>query len=389
MIEQLLKESNQTANIEQGRPALVGLNRKVNELIFNDIVSIQPTKQPIATVYGVRYEAVSEDRQTAHEIQSSRRTFTGENPLGTDYGAPTAGMNPSDRFTLEDYHFEVIVAGDYDAITDTKAALALVFSGEIRLITDGSLDDSADHIVQESRFIMDHWKAPIRTRRAKTAITLELLRDMEAQSLEGEATVEDLLATTISEEINSDLIMKTIAVSQKFGDLDVSNVAENVYYQGRAIINKALELGADIYRNTTFPPTFLLASPRVASAIRASGMVDNENLIEGTGLKLVTDGKSEIEYMLVGSKLEYTGLDTVSPIYYSPFESQDNIRYLITTDSLNLQPVVGLVNRYAVTASPMHTGNEHNGPQDGENWVEICNKSPLASLMTVTLNPSE
>ena len=384
MIEKLLKESNQSGAIAGARPTLVGLTRKINDLIFSDIAAIQPTSSPIATVYGVRYEAISDDRQTKYEVQAGHRTFTGATSIDTDLGAPDGAMEPYDVFSQDGYNYEVVVAGAYDGKT-TEALLIDVFDGNIRLYTDASSDDSPNHSVQDSRFLMDHWRSQVKSRRVKSPITMELLRDMQGMNLDGEATVEDLLATTISEEVNSDIVMKTITVATRVANLDVSAVS--TYDKGRDIIASACEMAANIYRETTFPGTFILCSPKVAGFIRSSGQVGDDDVVKGTGLILVTDGKASLEYMLVGTKLEFDGLDTISPVFYSPYTETDGAgSYLLATDVKNLQPVPGLINRYAITASPVYNSNAESGPQDGEDWVGLSGTSPLARLARVNLS---
>ncbi|MEZ9342985.1 hypothetical protein AB4165_10380 [Vibrio cyclitrophicus] len=380
MIEQLLAESNTSANIENGRPTLVGLTRKINDKIFKDICGIQPTSLPRATVYGIRYEMVSQDGSEVRETQGSHRTGTGKHPF-KDHGLPVGSdsMTVGEHFSEFDYVFGVVVAGDYLGLTE-KQLLGAVLTGDLRLVTDADDDDSRAE-VQSSRFIMDRWQSDIKSRRVKSPTTWELLADMQGNNLDGSSAVEDLLATSISEEINSDIIMKTITVSKKGTPIDLSS--SELYQQGRSLIARALELGADIHQTTTFPASFVLASPKVASAIRASGQVGNDNLIDGTNLKLVTDSKAIGEYLLVGSKLEFDGLDTVAPIHYSPYVESDSAgTYLIATDSNNLQPVPALISRYAITSSPDFS--DVDGVQ-GDDWEKLANKSPLATLVTVSL----
>ncbi|MBT0074522.1 hypothetical protein J4H65_04445 [Vibrio alginolyticus] len=379
MIKQLLAESNTSSGIENGRPALVGLTRKINDKIFTDICSIQPTSQPRATVYGVRYEMVSKDGES-REIQAGHRTGTGKYPF-KDHGLPVGsdGMAVGSHFSEYDYVFGVVVDGDYLGLTESEL-LEKVLLGDLRLVTDADDNDSRE--VQSSRFIMDRWQSDIKSRRVKSPTTWESLTDMQSNGLNGSSAVEGLLATSISDEINSDIIMKTITVAKKGTPIDLSG--GELYQQGRSLIARALELGADIQRNTTFPASFVLASPKVASAIRASGQVGNNDMIDGTNLKLVTDGKAIGEYMLVGSKLDFDGLDTVAPIHYSPYVETDGAgTYLIATDSENLQPVPALISRYATTSSPDF--NDVNGVQDGEDWESLANNSPLATLVTVNL----
>ncbi|TKF42926.1 hypothetical protein FCV60_03475 [Vibrio sp. F13] len=380
MIKQLLAESNTSANIENGRPTLVGLTRKINDKIFKDICGIQPASQPRATVYGIRYKMVSQDGSKTRETQGSHRTGTGKHPF-KDHGLPVGSdsMTVGSHFSEYDYVFGAVKDGDYAGLTE-KQLLASVLTGDLRLVTDADEDDSRAE-VQSSRFIMDRWQSNVRSRRVKSPTTWELLHDMQGNNLDGSSAVEDLLATSISDEINSDIIMKTITVAKKGTPLNLSN--GELYQQGRSLIARALELGADIQRNTTFPATFVLASPKVASAIRASGQVGNDDIIDGTNLKLVTDSKAIGEYLLVGSKLEFDGTDTVAPIHYSPYVESDSAgTYLIATDSNNLQPVPALISRYAITSSPDFS--EVDGVQ-GDDWEKLANNSPLATLVTVNL----
>ncbi|MDP1183658.1 capsid vertex protein, partial [Klebsiella pneumoniae] len=54
-IQNLLRESTTSASNSQGRPELLALTRAVNALIYTDMVAIQPTSQPTATLFGIRY----------------------------------------------------------------------------------------------------------------------------------------------------------------------------------------------------------------------------------------------------------------------------------------------------------------------------------------------
>ncbi|MDP1183561.1 hypothetical protein Q6285_30285, partial [Klebsiella pneumoniae] len=68
--------------------------------------------------------------------------------------------------------------------------------------------ESADSVIAESKFTLDRWNLNIKSRKIKTDISIELMQDLEHNQMDANATVEDVLGTMLSEDINKDIIQK-------------------------------------------------------------------------------------------------------------------------------------------------------------------------------------
>lgn len=377
-----------TGDMVSGRPTLVALTRKTFNKIYDQLAGVQPTRTQIANVFGVRYEYESKTKPTTtYDISLDYKNFGGEYHMDSGLPAPSAAMVSGDYFTTEGYVFQVIKDGDYTGAFDTVFQMA--YTGEIRLVADAiaySTQEADD--IQDIRFVMNKWKSMVRSRKLKSEISLELLQDMAGMNMDGDAAVEDLLSVAIAEEVNSDIISKlvTVATKEKMAVPYLHDTTE--YFAGRDLVARACRMAAQITLDTTFKPTYILASTHVAALIQASGLVDDEHRVVGTKMKLVIDAKTPVHYMLVGVKANLEGLDTVSAVYYSPYiEDDDAGTFMITANPQALQPVVGVINRYALSTSPdfREIKADPSKVYDGEDWVAAANKSQLARMCMVQL----
>ena len=388
MINDLIHESSGNANIEAGRPTLVALTRKTEEKIYKELVSVQPTTQPLATVYGMRYDYVTGsdnlDIQLDHRVGGGKYKFKDNGLTG-----PTAAMTAGQIFGYDDYVFEVIKAGDYlTGVTTVEDLYRKVVTGDLRHVADGF--ESHDHqdgteTVQDTRFVLNRWVAYVRSRKLKCPTTLELVYDMERQGLNADLAIEDLLATAIAEEINSDIMSKLLAISIKEPAMDLVSYT-TPYYRGRELIDRACVAAAEIEWWTSFPATYVVASYKVAGMIRASGQVGDNDVIKGTNLKLFMDSNAIVDYMMVGAKYEDPsgGLDNASGLYYSPLvESDDAGSFLITTDYSSLQPSIGIITRYALSAFPSFADIEAGAKPNGDDWLKTANTSQFVHTIPV------
>lgn len=397
MIKELLQESSGASTIASGRPTLVGFTRKVTDLLYLDLVGVQPTKQPVATVYAMRYDEVSDDGSEWTDSQGTHVSGTGKFMFGdTSVGVPADGMAAGDFFRLDGYYFQVIKPGNYASLDTLKKVFSKVLIGDLRCVADsidaGSYQDGNEHI-QNSRFVLNAWRSRVGSRKIKCPITMEALWDMEGSGLDSQGLLEDMLATTIADDVNSDIILKIITVATKHEPLDVSGVIP--YYKGRTLIEKACSIGGVMKNVTTFDPTYLLTSANVGYIIKSSGQVDNDDMIVGTGMKLVIDNDADMEYMVVGTRHTLQD-DTVedeprlacaAPVFFSPFEQEDEAgTYLVTRDPGSLQPVVGLMTRYALSAPPVWADMSEGAVADfGDDWMRVANKSDFAHALEVIL----
>lgn len=388
MLSELLKESNGTANIELGRPTLIALSRKVNEKIFSDTVSIQPTKQPLATVYGMRLNYVKPDNQD-YDALLDHKTTTGQYKLGgSGLPAPSTTQLARSKFVYDDFVFETIVDGDYvTGLTTIDDYSRMVLSGKLRIVADGIDYTNDDQEVSECRFVLNRWSALVRSRKVKSPVTIELVQDMERQGLDANLAIEEMLSTMIADEINTDIISKLMCISTKATELNLVNDT-TTYYRGREIIDKICTLAAEIQWWTSIPANYVVASYKVCGIIRASGQLDENGLIRGTNIKLLFDGRSSVDYVMVGTKYESDtdASDCSSGIFYSPYVDADGAgNFLVAVDTNGLQPVIGIVNRYALSAFPTYEQIEKSKSPQGDDWVALANSSRFVMLAPVVL----
>ncbi|QAY01280.1 head vertex protein [Aeromonas phage ZPAH1] len=396
-IQDLIKESRMSGNlitesgsddIVSGRPSLVSLTRKTFNKIYDELAGVQPTRDPVANVFGVRYEYVSKDGSQIRDINLDNRNYGGNFNMATQVGDPADGMAVGDYFRKDGYVFQVLKAGDFGTLT-FEQTYEKVFTGDLRLVVDAIQPyTQEDTEIQDIRYVMNKWKAHVRSRKLRTEITVEMLQDLAGMNMDGDAAVEDLLSVAIAEEINSDIIMKLVTVATKEKKAVPYNVATTEYFAGRDLVARACRMGAQITLDTSFKPTYLLASAHVAALIQTSGLVDNEHRIIGTKMQLVVDTKTPVHYMLVGVKKQFEGMDTVSAVYYSPYIEEDEAgTFMVASDPQALQPVIGIINRYALSCSPDFTKIDADPAKvyDGEDWVGAANKSQLARMCIVEM----
>lgn len=397
MLHKLIAESTGASDVQAGRPTLVGFTRKVNSMLHNDIAGVMPTRSPIATVFGLRYDLLSQDGNTWMDAQLNHKVGTGKFPFGdTGLTAPTAAMVKGDHFIVNNYVFQVIKDGDYSLIADTKAAFSATLKGDLRCVADaiphGDQEDGTE-VVQDSRFILNQWRCEVGSRKVKLPVTIESLQDLDAMGFDGQELCKDMLAAAIAHDVNTDIILKVITVAQKHDALDLSSLDR--YRVGRTLISNACEFAAAIKNTTTLDASFVLASANVAYAIRGSGQVDNDGMIRGTGMKLITDkAAADFDYMVVGVKRgvldggagSHSPAAMVAPVYYSPFIADDEAgSYLVTRDVDNMQPVVGMVARYAVSAPPVSAHMGVAAPVHFGDWTDVANSSEFAHACEVVL----
>ncbi|AAQ17886.1 gp24 head vertex protein [Aeromonas phage Aeh1] len=391
MLKNLIAESSGANSIESGRPSLVALTRKTQDMIYKDLVCIQPTKQPLATVYGMRLDYVAKDG-SGYDIQLDHRTHGGQFKIGySTLPAPTNVHAEGDQFQFNQYAFEVIKVGDYvTGYTTEEDYHRAMLRGELRLLSDGidyGNEQDGTEVVPETKFILNRWTALVRARKMKCPVTIELLQDMERESLNSDATIEDLLATSIATEINTDIISKLICVSTKEKELSLINY-ETTYYQGRELITRACTMAAEIEWYTSFEATYLVVSYKLDGIIRASGQVDDRGYIRGTKMKLMMDGNAIVDYMMVGTKFDggENSVDNASGLFYSPYQEADEAgTFLVTSEPGSIQPVVGVITRYALSCFPDYADISQGAKPNGEDWQKAANRSIFVRLTPVVV----
>ncbi|ADM79863.1 head vertex protein [Aeromonas phage phiAS5] len=391
MLKDLIAESSGSSGIDAGRPSLVALTRKTQDLIYKDLVCVQPTKHPMATVYGMRLDYVAKDG-SVFDIQLDHRTHGGKFKIGyTGLASPATNNVVGDQFQYNSYAFEVIKAGDYvTGYTTEEDYHRSMLRGDLRLLSDGidyATEQDGQEIVPETQFVLNRWSALVRSRKMKCPITIELVQDMERDGLNADNTIEDLLATSIATEINSDIISKLMCVSTKEPELSLVNY-ETTYYQGRELITRACIMASEIEWYSAFEATYCLVSYKVYGIILASGQVDERGYIKGTKMKLMMDSNAIVDYMMVGTKVDggENSMDNASGVFYSPYQEGDEAgTFLVTSEPGALQPVVGVISRYALSCFPDYADVAKSAKPSGEDWQKVANKSIFVRLTPVVV----
>lgn len=403
-INNLLQESVTTADNAQGRPALVGLTRAVNNLVFSDIVAVQPTSQPTSTLFGIKYMTPHGDQifETSATYggaanQAMRASIAIAN-LQTNYKAGDVFKSNADVV------YEVVKPGTLPLASEgnlQKSINRAVVTGQVRFKAEAAPAEQyqrQDEVISECNFSIDRWTAPVRTRKLKTDVTVELMQDMEANQLDAENLVDDVLATFISDEINKEITQTMIAVSHRYkttqsqeGILDLS-AQMDAPGQARTIYQYICDMAGQMQRTTSFNATWVLCSARVAGLLASSGwMVYNENpLSEGVlknGLEVYSDATTSFDYMIVGCKHSISDLEHVGSLFYSPFTEADEagaIRVVVDPDSL--QPKLMIMARYSLSVNPFTTHlNEDKRNVQGDDWSKLVGCSKMSYMMGIDL----
>ncbi|QPI17875.1 capsid vertex protein [Pectobacterium phage POP12] len=410
-VKYVLDESTGTTTIDvsTSRPDLVALTRATNNLIYTDLVAIQETNMPVATLYGVRYRNPNGDLTIA-----SAATYSGRFSSRTDIDSLDTSKlyQPKEVFKVDstDIVYEVVKAVDIGTLsTDEKEAIfKAVILGYIRMASEAAepskYETSAD--IASSTFSMDRWSIPVRTRKFKTELTVELLQDLEANQFDAEAVVDDVLGTVASEEINKDIIQTLITVSKRY---DVDGVSEEAiidmsgttFYDGdaevgRKIYHIALDMGQEINRETSFEGTYVLCSPRIAAALGSSGWM-NENddehpLATGilrNGYLVYVDTTAPFDYMIVGCKYDLGEMDHVGSLFYTPYTEADSAGSIkISIEPASLQPKIAIMLRYGLSVNPYTSPNDADERLvQGDDWTSLAGKSKYSRIIGFKLPP--
>ncbi|UOX40551.1 major head protein [Aeromonas phage GomatiRiver_11] len=401
-IHQLLSESTTTAANSQGRPALVGLTRSVNALIYSELVAIQETTQPTSTLYGVRYFNPNGDMAF-----QSMATYGGH--VGSRDGIQVATLGTAyikgDVFQDKDtVVYEVLKPF---TLTDTGSGITedaiyeAVIVGNVRIKSESApaeYFESGAEIVK-TNFKFDRWNAAVKSRKLKSDVTVELMQDLEANKLDAPSVVEDVLATMISEDINKDIIQTLGTVSTRFmmGDmtkpiLDLTTATDAVII-GRTLYQYVCEMKGQMQRQTSFDATYALCSVRVGALLSASGWLkpSDDPLADGelyNGMKVYVDAYSSFDYVVVGCKHEMNDIEHVGSLFFSPYVESDNLgSYKIINDAESLQPHLCMMIRYGLSVNPYTTGlgDDEKRITQGDDWSKLAGQSRMSYILGVKL----
>ncbi|QFR55813.1 capsid vertex protein [Yersinia phage JC221] len=404
----VLDESTGTTsiNIDNTRPELVSLTRAVNNLIYHDLVAIQETALPSATIFGVRYRNPNGDMTF-----SSAATYSGRISGRTDIDSINLDKSyaKGDLFKHDatDVVYEAVAPvtlKTLDADKDT-AIMKAIFQSKIRMVSeaaDTSKYETSEDIASTS-FQMDRWNIPVRSRKFKTEMTVELMQDLEANQFEADGVIEDILGTVASEEVNKDIIQTLITVSKRYNvtgvitdgifDATTGYDAKNAPALGRMLYQIACEMGQEMNRTTSFDATYVLCSARVAGILAASGWLhetdDNHPLATGrlnNGYYVYTDTNTPFDYMLTGCKYDLGEMDHVGSLFYAPYEEADEAGSMkVSVDPASLQPKVAILMRYGLSVNPYTAENDSDRLINGDDWSALAGKSKMSQIVGIKL----
>lgn len=401
--EKLLNENAATTN---NKPDLLAIHRRALNKVYSSIVATQETTKPTATVYGAKYyyENNSDTDNGIEIIKGSNYggafTYTETQALPAYDDAAT--YNTGDEFRINGYAIEVLSDGwQGTPITTVEEGEALIFdnivTNDLRIMTDGSTAtqwDDPNREIQETKFTLERWNCEVKTRKFKTQYTIELMQDLENSELDSDGIIEDLFSSVSAEEINIDVISKLNVIAKREGAVDVS--ALNEFDAAKKLLSEISTAGANISKDSTFKPTFVVASPKVVGLLQSLSGVKSEQdgsgqpkyVIESSGMELIVDRYALGDYFTIGAKYEGEGADIVAPLYFAPYnyDGSGMQQFAKGLHPKSLQPIIVGTARYGLCTSPYANESEvGTNVIDGESWSELKGMSELARFKQVIL----
>lgn len=360
---------NESVDNTNSRDHLIAVSKKTSSKLLSKLTNIQPTKQPVATVYGYGY-STDKDIFIDHSLAVV--------DIADEY-LPIA-YQVKDRFSIDKIVYEVLSDISASTVLNGLDAINNCLEGKLRIVTDAP----TTAVIQDTKFTIGRWRCPVGARLIKLDSSMELLEDLDRSGIDSIGLVDDTISQVVSESINSDIICKLITIAKKTS-INLVN-PDTTYYKGRELIIKLGEMVAGIKTSTTAVPNFVLCTAAVESMIRASGQVTG-NTIDGLNLDIVCDTKTPMDYMLVGCAGK-TKLD-LSSLYFSPFiipdelgddSGADGMEMVFTRDVKSMTPSYGTMVRYALTVAEPNA----DGVIDVD-WTNHANNSKLTTLSKVIL----
>lgn len=380
---------NESVSVASGRDHLVGVSKKTSQKIYEKLTNYQPTRQPIASVYGM---AINASNDTNNTNNTELVDVFIDHSTAVTYTAPdfdsSAKYEIGDKFNLGNIAYEVIDNTDFPLELSTNKAFDMVLDGKLRIVTEAPIQA----IPQQSEFVLTRWRSEVGARLIKFDSSVELLEDLEKVGGNVDYLIDGVLSTVVSEAVNSDIICTLIGIAKKRESIDLSGFSDS-YKKGRELITHALQMASTIKQGTTAVPNILLCTPAIEALLKSSGQViSNEfSYIEGTDLEIVCDTKSPVDYLMVlcagGSMIE------PSSLYYSPYivgngedsedseDSEDGIEMLFTREVKGLTPSYGAMVRYALTIAQPSNDNQVTVVD----WAKASGTSKYTVLSKVVL----
>ncbi|AWD91108.1 head vertex protein [Enterobacteria phage vB_EcoM_IME281] len=418
-INELLRESTTTSSNSLGRPNLVALTRATTKLIYRDIIAEQRTSQPIAALYGVKY--LTPDNEFSFQTGASYGGEVGSKDRETipELTDKAQAIAQGGYFKYQNVVYKALKASPLASTSATELADALqegLVSLTCRLVPDAAHTEkfeAGDVEISNAVFQVNKWNAPVKSRKLKTALTVELAQDMESNGFDAPAFLEDLLATVMADEINKDVLQSLITVSKRYKVTGVSdNGIVDLSYDSapesaRKLYEMVCEMNSEIQKTTSYSGTFVVASSRVAAMLAGSGWLKHKPEDEAwlpetaygyliNGLPVFCDVNSPLDYVIVGVKEDYGGNEVVGSIFYAPYtegldlDDQEHVgAYKVIVDPDSLQPAISLMVRYALSANPYTVAKDDKEARviDATNMDLMAGQSNMSYLLGVKLPP--
>ncbi len=298
-----------TISLVKGLPDIVSVQKRLYPLIFTDIVSEQPTTQPIATAFG------------------------------------------------------------FTAIKDT--------------------DDSSGW--ESWKFKLARWSAEAKSSKKKTEISIEALQDMVSLGLSEDVVVESI-ADQIADDINKSIIDALKSISSVGSAVDVSTL-DSKFFKGRELYSSIhLEI-AKLEKTSGCQGSYVVVGGDAFGYISGSGLAtrigDTDVYLLESGVKMIHDKYATEEYFTVGVKKQLSDFE-ISSLVFSPYNFDGKVdggiayQYM-AQDYASLNPVIGVISRYALTVAPLEEDQTGATTIDWDNLGALANSSKLSTTVSVTL----
>lgn len=394
VIDKLLKESVTSNHVSDVGPTLQAFTRATRSLIYEDLVAVQETQQPSAALYGVRYLNSNGDMSYL-----SHATYSGVINDRSKIGeVEIKEYKKGEVFKKEDIVYIVISETYTPESTEYEALGKGLIDNSIRYFSDSSLtEDLEDSEIAVAGMKIDKWTSYVRSRKLKTSFTRELLRDMEANKIESDNVVIDLLSTVVSEEVNKNIIQTLGTVSYRHDTsdtpgaiLDLSGLDKDDPRLGRILYRICNDMAGNVRRDTTFECTYVLGSTKVIEALKSSGWSKpdpDKPLSQGqlkNGLHLYSDDTTPSDYMLVGLKHKKRDMELVGSLFYSPYLSE----LLTVMDTSSFNENVAIIHRAALSVNPYTLYDEKAETAlniKSDDWDVLAGKSKMSRIAMVKL----
>ncbi|UPW37893.1 hypothetical protein ESCO10_00121 [Escherichia phage vB_EcoM_ESCO10] len=418
-INELLRESTTTTSNSLGRPNLVALTRATTKLIYRDIIAEQRTNQPIAALYGVKY--LTPDNEFSFQTGATYGGEVGSKDRETipELTDKSQAIAKGGYFKYQNVVYKALESSPLASTSATELSEALqegLVSLTCRLVPDAAHTEkfeANDVEISNAVFQVNKWNAPVKSRKLKTSLTVELAQDMESNGFDAPAFLEDLLATVMADEINKDVLQSLITVSKRYrvtgvSDNGIIDLSYNSAPEGaRKLYEMVCEMNSEIQKTTSYSGTFVVASSRVAAMLAGSGWLKHKPEDEAwlpetaygyliNGLPVFCDVNSPLDYVTVGVKEDYGGNEVVGSIFYAPYtegldlDDQEHVgAYKVIVDPDSLQPSISLMVRYALSANPYTVAKDDKEARiiDATNMDLMAGQSNMSYLLGVKLPP--